>query len=79
MSGIQSTEFQEHFDIAKFTDVEAATAITNPGEIVSFFGRRGIPDLFVLAFATRQGRVGPLCLNRTTAEALRRVLTEQGF
>jgi hypothetical protein len=79
MSNGQATDFQQHFQPAQFTDAEAAGALSAHGEIVSLAARRGTPDLFLVAFATRSGRIGPFALNRLVAEQLRRLLTQEGF
>lgn len=62
MPRIQETEFQEHFDAAKFTDANATQSLAQFGEAVSLMGRRGTPDLFVFAIANRKDqRAGRLC------------------
>ena len=50
--------------------------LSGDGEIVSVFGRGGIPDLFVVAFATRKGRIGPIALNPLVAKILAASLQE---
>lgn len=80
MPGIQESEFQQHFQAAQFTDGDAAAAFRENGEAVSLGARRGVPDLFVLSFATRSGhRIGPFILNRIVATQLRTVLQQEGF
>jgi hypothetical protein len=79
MPGIQETEFQQHFDTATFTDADSTQSFSAHGEMVSLVGRRGMPDLFVVAFATRRGRIGPYVLNRLVATQLRQLLQQEGF
>jgi hypothetical protein len=77
MSGAQKTDFQTYFPT--ISDAEAAASLTNPGEIVSVTGRRAAPNVFLVKFSTRTGVVGPLVLNRYTAEILKQTLDQQGF
>jgi hypothetical protein len=75
----QGEDFKKHFEKAKFSDEEAASLAREKGEVVAFVGRRGLPDHFVVAFATPNGRFGPYMLNRLVAYQLRNVLQENGF
>jgi len=73
------TDFHEYFEIANFTDDEAAESLSAGGEVVSMVVRHSTPELFVVAFATRQGRAGPFALNRMVATQLRELLQQHGF
>ena len=77
MTGVQETVFQQYFP--RFTDEDAAKSLCVHGEIVSMMGRKGVPDLFVVQFASRTGRHGPFVLNRLTAATLRQILQQEGF
>lgn len=79
MNGIQRTAFSDRFESTKFTDEDAVLSLRQHGEVVSTRGRKGTPDLFVVSFATEQGRLGPFVLNRLTAETLRSILAQEGF
>ncbi|HYL32343.1 MAG TPA: hypothetical protein VEU53_04265 [Stellaceae bacterium] len=71
--GTRETLFQEHFPA--FTEEQSADAFRRYGEVVSFCGRPGLPDLFVAAFATEKEKLGPLALNPVVAFALYRELS----
>ena len=75
----QNQEFKKHFEKAKFSDEEAASLARERGEVVAVVGRPGVPDVFVVAFATPLGRFGPYALNRAVATHLRNLLGQSGF
>jgi len=79
MAGLHESEIQRFFPTANFTDAEAAQHVSGDGEIVSLMARRRGPDQFVVAFATRQGRIGPYTLDRSAATLLRELLQRHGF
>jgi hypothetical protein len=79
MSGAQKTTFTERFPATEFTDEDVASALSSPSQIVSLRGRRIAPTDFVVKFASRSGVVGPFIFNRASAEAMKRLLHEQGF
>ena len=74
MPGIRETEFQTHLPI--FTDQDAADFFAANGEIVSACAQSGVPDVFVVAFATRNQVFGPMCLNPVVAKALLPLLAD---
>jgi hypothetical protein len=67
--------FAKHFPV--FTEEEAAQAAAAP--IVSLSGRAGVPNVFVLALATENGRFAPVALTRRAAVELRSLLQGLGF
>ena len=61
--------------LPEFTDNQAKTFFDlHGGEVVSVWGRRGVPDYLVLAFATETETFGPIALNPIAVEALRKLL-----
>jgi hypothetical protein len=74
MPGIRETEFQAHCPV--FTDQDAADFLSANGEIVSACAQSGMPDVFVVAFATRDQMIGPMCLNPVVAKALLPLLAD---
>jgi len=79
MSQKEEALFKKFFPHTQFNDVEAAASVQNHGLGVSVYGRRGIPDNFVLCVATTKDRLGPITMNRKTAVELKRLLTQEGF
>jgi hypothetical protein len=66
--GQRETDFQNFFPT--FSPTEAVIALGVEGEIVSFCGRSGAPDIFVMKLATRGRAIGPIGLNPVVARAL---------
>jgi hypothetical protein len=66
--GIRETEFHQHFPT--FTEVEAIETFRTTGEIVSMAGRAGVPNLYVVMFASRTKKYGPFALNPLVARVL---------
>jgi hypothetical protein len=73
----QSELFKKHFPT--LDDAEVATAVSLDGLAVSVVARRGVPDVFVVRFASEKGALRPIVMNRKTAEMLRLVLQQEGF
>jgi len=54
-----------------FDEEQAKNAFANrDGEVVSYHGRAGVPDLFLVAFATQKNVFAPYALNPLVARAL---------
>ena len=66
--GQRETDFQTYFPA--FSETEATVALGVEGEIVSFCGRPGTPDMFVMKLATRGRAIGPIGLNPVVARVL---------
>jgi hypothetical protein len=75
----QANLFREAFWQVDFSDEAAAVAFQQKGEMVTLKAARRAPDHFVVSFASANGAVGPLCLNRTTAMKLYQLLGREGF
>jgi hypothetical protein len=73
----QSALFQKHFP--KLDDAEVANAASVDGLAVSMVARKGVPDVFVVKFASEKGAFRPIVMNRVTAEMLRQILQQEGF
>jgi hypothetical protein len=69
--------FHKHFP--HFDENEIANAATENSVVVSFRGRKGLPDVFVAAFATPTTVYRPIVMTRTAAQQLRRALEQEGF
>ena len=73
MSNSREKAFMDR--LPKFTDAQAETFFrAHGGEVVSVWGRRGMPDYLVLAFATETEMFGPISLNPVAVAALRTIL-----
>ena len=79
MSGVQKTNFTQRLPATDFSDTDAAQSYAAYGEVVSLRGKRGTPNVFIVKFATMTGEIGPFLLNRTSAEALKSYLQQEGF
>jgi hypothetical protein len=73
----QSELFEKHF--SKLDDAVVANAASADGLAVSMVARRGVPDVFVVQFASEKGAFRPIVMNRKTAETLRQILQQEGF
>jgi hypothetical protein len=70
--------FEKH--LPKFTPQQAeAFFMAHGGEVVSVCGRRGLPDLVVLSFATETEQLGPISLNPVAVAGLRKILEHAGI
>ena len=69
--------FENNFP--KLDDAAVANAVSADGLAVSMVARRGVPDVFVVQFASEKGAFRPIVMNRKTAEMLRLVLQQEGF
>jgi hypothetical protein len=69
--------FERHFPT--LDDAEVANAASVDGLTVSMVARKGVPDIFVVKFATEKGAFRPIVMNRKTAEMLRQILQQEGF
>lgn len=56
-----------------------ANAARDNSLVVSFAGRKGLPDVFVAAFATPTTVYVPVVMTRTVAQQLRKILEQEGF
>ena len=73
MDSAREKAFQDR--LPTFTDVQAEAFFhQHGGEVVSVWGRPGIPDYLVLAFATETEMFGPISLNPVAVAALRHLL-----
>jgi hypothetical protein len=74
-------DFENYFELAKFTDEEANKSVKNIGIIASVFCKRIEPENnFVLAFATKDGtRLGPFVMTLGVASILRKALSDSGL
>jgi hypothetical protein len=79
MSGAQKTTFQQRFAATDFTDAEAANALATPGEIVSLRAQNDVGIRIILKLASATEEIGPLVLNRLSAETLKNYLITHGF
>lgn len=73
----QSELFEKHFPT--LADAEVANAASADGLAVSMVARHGVPDVFVVKFASEKGAFRPIVMNRKTAEMLRVILQQEGF
>jgi hypothetical protein len=62
-----------------FTGEQAEAAFRSEGLVVSADARKGLPDLFVVKFATKEKGYVPISLTRVAAENLRQLLGQHGF
>jgi hypothetical protein len=62
-----------------FTDNDVVASAKTNGVVVKLVGRRGIPNVFVVKFATQTIEMGPLVLSASCARTLREVLEQEGF
>jgi hypothetical protein len=66
--GQHEVEFQTYFP--NLTEQDARSTIRPDGEVVSFNHYAGVPDLFIVRFATRTRRFEPMALNPAVARLL---------
>jgi len=66
--GQHEVEFQTYFP--NLTEQDARNTIRPDGEVVSFNHYAGVPDLFIVRFATRTRRFEPMALNAAVARLL---------
>lgn len=69
--------FYKHFP--PLNDAEISEAAKEDSIVVSMRGAKRVPDVFVVAFATKSTHYRPMVLTRTTAIYLRRILEQEGF
>ncbi len=76
----QDALFSENFEVAKFSDQEAAAVALTKLAVSATCRQLGPPKCFALALSTAsKERIGPFVLSQRVAAEIRRVLTEQGF